>query len=67
LKRCKQIWYCCWILKTEDEDFHHLNPALKHNILAFYYHESINVSENDAAEWKKLTEALGELKSTPSK
>lgn len=55
------------LLKLEDEDFHNLSPALKHNILAFYNHESTNVSADDAAEWKKLTEALAELKSTPSK
>jgi len=67
MKAVKQICYCGWILKLEDEDFHHLSPALKHNILAFYNHESSNVSENDVAELEKLTAALEELKSTPSK
>ena len=58
--------YSKLLLKLEDEDFHHLSPALKHNILAFYNHESTNVSNDDVAEWKKLTEALEKLKNVPS-
>lgn len=59
--------YSKLLLKLEDANFHHLNPALKHNILAFYNHESTNVSNYDADEWKKLTEALKELNDMPSK
>lgn len=59
--------YSKLLLKLEDEDFHHLSPALKHNIIAFYSHQSTSVSQNDAVEWKKLTEALAELHSAPTK
>jgi len=54
------------LLKLKSDNFEHLNATVKKNILAFYRNpKAMSCAHPDEKEWKKILEALEELKQTP--